>query len=155
MALAKLLLVLSPSQGAKGHREWLSGLFPCLRCWPPRAWERRQPLRPEILHNCQACMVSWPHWAEFPRKTQGLKVGMVALNQGPVGQTAMFWWSGLCMEWGRAEQREKMDWLYPHHWRWQPGSCGLHLGRLLYLPKSLLLWRHGAGVVTLFKALGA
>lgn len=26
-----------------------------------------------------------------PRKIQGLKVGMVALNQGPVGQMAMFW----------------------------------------------------------------
>lgn len=25
------------------------------------------------------------------KKDPGLKVGMVALNQGPVGQTAMFW----------------------------------------------------------------
>ena len=51
MALAKLLLVLSPSQGAKGHREWLYGLFPCLPELASQSLGEEMAPRPERLHN--------------------------------------------------------------------------------------------------------
>lgn len=51
----------------------------------------------QALQNCLAWWEAGP-MREFPRKTYGLKVEIVVLDQGPVEQVTVFWGLGLCVE---------------------------------------------------------